>query len=186
LFSNSTDDSRTDKRVKKLELVKLYILRHAEAEEKSDSVDDFSRHLTARGRKRMGAAAVGMRRLKLNFDTILTSPLARALETAELIAQAYGNRPAPKKLPSLATGIAPAHVLNSLAPYARYQHVMIVGHEPQLSGLVSLLLVENPEALHIEFKKGACAAVELLDPTARGSGTLLWMLTARQLGKVRK
>lgn len=132
------------------------------------------------------AAAAGMRRLHLTFEAILTSPLARAAETAAIIAEAYDNKPSPKKFPSLETGIAPAQALTALAPFAHHQHLMIVGHEPQLSGLLSLLLSGSAELIHCDFKKGACAAVEVPDRFERGAGTLLCMLTARQLSKMRK
>lgn len=166
--------------------MKLYIVRHAEAEEQENPAKDAARQLTARGRERMRAAAAGMRRLHLTFEAILTSPLARAAETAAIIAEAYDNKPSPKKFPSLETGIAPAQALTALAPFAHHQHLMIVGHEPQLSGLLSLLLSGSAELIHCDFKKGACAAVEVPDRFERGAGTLLCMLTARQLSKMRK
>ncbi len=166
--------------------MKLYIVRHAEAEEPGDPANDALRQLTARGRERMRAAAAGMRRLHLIFDAILTSPLARAAETAAIIAEAYGERPSPKKFPSLEAGIAPLQALTALVPFARPQHLMIVGHEPQLSALLSLLLTGSAESIRSDFKKGACAAVGMPDRFERGAGTLLWMLTARQLSKIKK
>lgn len=166
--------------------MKLYLVRHAEAQDKADRADDASRRLTAHGRERTRAAAAGMRRLRLTFDAILTSRLVRAVETAEIIAQAYGNEPSPQKFPPLETGVAPAEALSAIVPFARHENVMIVGHEPQLSGLLSLLLTASAETLRSDFKKGACAAIEVPSRIERGVGTLLWMLTARQLGKMKK
>jgi len=80
----------------------LYILRHATAEEAASGGDDGARKLTERSKEKMRGAAAGMRAMGLKFETILTSPLARATETAELVASAYDNSPPPQVLPALA------------------------------------------------------------------------------------
>jgi len=63
---------------------------------------------------------------------------------------------------------------------------LIVGHEPQLSGLVSLLLTGSPDGLHLRFKKGACVALSVPKRFERGGAELGWMLTQRQLRRLRK
>src|SRR5262249_20580449 len=62
----------------------LYVLRHAQAEDKSEQGGDEARRLTPRGRDKMRSAAAGLRALRLRFDAIVTSPFARAAETAEI------------------------------------------------------------------------------------------------------
>ncbi len=164
----------------------LYIMRHATAEEAASDGDDGARRLTSRSRDRMGEAAAGMRTLGLKFDVILTSPLARAAETAELVSAAYGNEPAPQVLPALATGVAPAEVVSALKQFARYGEVMVVGHEPQLSNLASLLLTGSNDLVHLRLKTGSCVSLELPQRFDRGGGELRWMLTHRQLRRLRK
>lgn len=164
----------------------LYVLRHAQAEDRADQGGDEARRLTPRGRDRMRAAAAGLRAIGLKFDAILTSPLARAAETAEVVAAAYANDPPPQVMSALATGVAPAEAIGALVPFARYRHLMIVGHEPQLSGLVSMLLCGSSELVHLRFKKGGCVALELSDHFERGGAELLWMLSQRQLRKLSK
>lgn len=164
----------------------LYILRHAEAEETAASGGDEARKLTVHGKDRMSDAAAGMRAFGLKFDAILSSPLVRAGETAEIVAAEYSNSPPPQVLPALSGGVPPAQALTALAPFARYDHVLIVGHEPQLSGLVSLLLTGSPDGLHLRFKKGACVALSVPKRFERGGAELGWMLTQRQLRRLRK
>lgn len=163
----------------------LYVVRHALAEDTAAGGDE-ARHLTEVGRQRTLKAASGMQALGLEFDLILTSPLARAFETAEIIAGVYATGLAPQILPELATGIAPADAVAALAPHSRNDSLMIVGHEPQLSALVSILLTGERDMMHLRMRKGACVALEL--PPHRiqpGAAELHWMMTQRQLRKLR-
>ncbi len=164
----------------------LYVMRHALAEETAAGGDD-ARHLTDTGRQRTQKAALGMRSLGIEFGVILTSPVARAAETAEIVAAAYETRPTPRTMMELSTGVAPADAVAALAPYGRDESVMIVGHEPQLSALVSILLTGDPDGMHLRMRKGGCVALELpARKIERGAAELLWMMTPRQLRKVRK
>jgi phosphohistidine phosphatase len=165
----------------------LYIVRHGTAEnEPPPGGDDGARRLTARGREKVREAAAGMRALGLKFDAILASPLPRAAETAELIAATYAGNPAPEVLPALSTGVTPAETIAALKPYERHEHLMIVGHEPGLSGIASLLLTGSANSVSLEFKKSGMIALELHDGLARGGAQLLWMLTPRHLRRLRK
>jgi phosphohistidine phosphatase len=164
----------------------LYILRHATAEDLHPGSDDGARRLTERSREKMKSAASGFKTLDLRLDAILTSPLPRASETAELVANAYNNTPAPQVLPELGAGAAPSEVVSALRPFAKLDSVMIVGHEPQLSSLASLLLTGSPAGVHLLLRKGGCIALELPARFERGGAELQWMLTHRQLRKMRK
>lgn len=165
--------------------MKLYLVRHGEAEEGAGK-SDAARELTARGRERMHQAALGMQRLGLKFDPLLTSPVIRASATADIIASVYGNTVQPQELGALATSVDPADAVEVLARFTRPEAVMIVGHEPQLSRLVSLLLTGSGEMVHSQFKKGGCVALAVLEKIGRGDAELLWMLTNRQLRSLRK
>jgi phosphohistidine phosphatase len=163
----------------------LYIMRHAEAEAEAENGSDEARRLTARGREHTHDAAGGLRALGLRFDAILTSPLLRAAETAELVADEYASNPPPQILPALSPGIPPREAVGALNPFARHSKVLMVGHEPQLSKLLALLLTSNG-AFTVRLKKGACVALELPKAIEPGAAELLWMLTQRQLRKLRK
>ncbi len=99
--------------------MKLYVLRHAEAEDRGPGVEDGARRLTTRGKTRMREAAQGLQRLGVKFDAMLTSPLARAAETAAIVAAAYNNEPPPQVLADLATGVAPAELVTAMLPFTR-------------------------------------------------------------------
>jgi phosphohistidine phosphatase len=164
----------------------LYILRHATAEEAGPGGDDADRRLTERSRERMKGAAHGFKTLDIKLDAILTSPLPRASETADILAAAYENTPAPQVLPELGAGVAPSEVASALRPFAKLDSVMIVGHEPQLSALASLLLTGSPAGMHLLLRKGGCIGLALPTRFDRGGAELHWMLTHRQLRKLRK
>lgn len=164
----------------------LYILRHGDAEAQADSGGDDARRLTVRGKEKIRAAAAGMRSLGLKFAAILTSPLPRAAETADIVAAAYANDPSPQVLPALVVGVPAADAIAALGPLARHDSLLIVGHEPQLSGIVSMLLSGAGDAMHVRLKKGGCVALELPGRFERGSAELCWMMTARQLRRLRK
>ncbi|MFZ0245914.1 phosphohistidine phosphatase SixA [Candidatus Binatus sp.] len=164
----------------------LYILRHATAEEAASSGDDGARKLTERSKEKMRGAAAGLRAMVLKFDAILTSPLVRAAETAEIVSAAYENTPPPQVLPALATGVTAADAVAALRAFAKHGEVMIVGHEPQLSAVASILLTGAGDAAHMKLKTGGCIAIDLPARFERGGGELRWMLTHRQLRQMRK
>ncbi len=164
----------------------LYILRHGIAEDTAAGGDDGARKLTPKGRDKLRDAAEGKREFGLKFDAILTSPLARATETAEIVATAYANTPPPQVLPALATGVLPAEAASALRPFAKHKHVMIVGHEPQLSAIASLMLTGSADGAKIVLKKGGCIALDVPARAEKGGAELLWILTPRQLRKLRK
>jgi phosphohistidine phosphatase len=163
----------------------LYIMRHAEAEDEAESGGDEARPLTVHGRERTRDAASGLRALGLRFDAILTSSLLRAAETAELVADEYANDSPPQVVPAFSPDVSPREALAALTPFARHREVLVVGHEPQLSRLAGLLLTSNG-AVAIRLKKGACVALDLRKAIEPGAAELRWMLTQRQLRKLRK
>jgi phosphohistidine phosphatase len=164
----------------------LYVVRHALAEDLAAGGDE-ARRLTQSGRERTIKAAAGMRLIGMECDLMLSSPLARAFETAEIIASVFGSGLAPRVLPELATGVAPAGAVAALAAYGNADNLMVVGHEPQLSAIVSILLAGAPDAIHLRMRKGGCVALDLpasgIEP---GAAELLWMMTQRQLRRLRK
>jgi phosphohistidine phosphatase len=163
----------------------LYILRHGIAEDRSASGTDSDRRLTPRGRARMRRAAQGLRVLVERVDAILTSPYPRAAETAAIAAAALSQAPKPCELDALTPDVPPMETLRVLRSVAKAEHVMLVGHEPLLSGLASLLLSGSPDGVRIDVKKGGCLALAMR-ATAPRAATLLWMApprTLRRLGR---
>jgi phosphohistidine phosphatase len=163
----------------------LFIMRHGLAEEPTPKGDDSARKLTAKGSAKIRKAAAGLRAAGFAFNMILTSPIPRAMETAELVAKELGG-PKPKTVPELATGIAPAGLLEALIKLKLPESVLIVGHEPTLSRLASLMLTGSSESAGIKLKQGGIIALEFPDRTEGGAANLRWMMTQRQLRELRK
>ncbi|MGA2409906.1 MAG: phosphohistidine phosphatase SixA [Candidatus Binataceae bacterium] len=164
----------------------LYVLRHARAEDPTPGEDDSHRGLTQKGTDQMREAAAGMRAIGLKFDTILTSPLVRAVETSAIVADAYDGRPEPQILRSLVPSLSAEKAAEELVPFCERDNVLIVGHEPQLGLLVSLLLTGDPNMVKIDLKKGGCVALERLNWMDHSKAELIWMMTQKQLRKMRK
>jgi phosphohistidine phosphatase len=162
----------------------LYIMRHGLAEEPTPKGDDASRKLTAKGADKIRKAAAGIRAMGLALDMILTSPVARAAETAEIVANELGGA-RPKAMPELSTGASPAGALDALAKQRLSESVLVVGHEPTLSRLASLMLTGSSESVGIKLKQGGVIALEFPDRVERGAAQLRWMMTQRQLRQLR-
>jgi phosphohistidine phosphatase len=162
----------------------LYIMRHGLAEEPTPKGDDAARKLTAKGIDKIRKAAAGMRATGLALNLILSSPITRALETAEIVAGELGG-PKPRPVPELSTGASPANALETLVKQRLPESVLVVGHEPTLSRLASLMLTGSSESVAIKLKPGGVIALEFADRVERGVATLRWMMTQRQSRQLR-
>lgn len=156
----------------------LYFLRHGKAEERALGGSDAERRLTERGIAEMRAEAVGIAARKLQIDAIISSPLPRALQTAELVATAFGLPPSSIRIEAaLVSGQFDLSELQRLlAGKPREYRVLFVGHEPDLSYLVQVLIGGEP----VEMKKGALALVET-ERVAAGGGVLRWLAPPKSL-----
>jgi len=162
--------------------MELLVVRHAIAEDReayaASGRDDALRPLTARGARKMRRAARGLRELVPAIDVLVTSPLTRASETAEIIRRAY-------KLDAIETApvLQPSSVLDDVVSWlARFETgvVGIVGHEPQLGRLVTCFLTGTDRSA-VELKKGAACLIEFEERPGAGKGTLIWSVPPRTL-----
>lgn len=161
------------------ETFELYLIRHGVAEDAGEAwPDDTKRPLTHKGAARVRQEAAGLDRLGVGFDQILTSPLVRARQTAELLAGSLEPHPPLAVAAALAPEGSIAQVLEELARHVRRPRIALVGHEPGLGTLAAKLLGLRGA---VAFKKGAVCRidVESLPPTR--PGTLRWMATPRML-----
>jgi phosphohistidine phosphatase len=163
----------------------LYIMRHGLAEEPTPKGDDAARQLTAEGVDKIRKAAAGLRAAGFSFEMILTSPIIRARETADLVAQEFDGLK-PRAMPELTTGASPNGALEALSKLQLPESVIAVGHEPTLSRLAALLLSGSSESMEIRLKQGGVIALEFGDRVERGGAKLRWMMTQRQLRQLRK
>ena len=157
----------------------LYLIRHGVAEERGEAwPDDAKRPLTERGMSRVRKAARGLARLGVSIDVVLTSPLVRARQTAELIADGFDSRPPLVTSEALAPGGSYQAVLADLEKHARRGRIALVGHEPGIGELAARLIgTRHP----VEFKKGAICRIDVETMPPAGPGNLRWFLTPKIL-----
>jgi phosphohistidine phosphatase len=161
----------------------LFILRHGLAVEPSAAgfARDSDRALTPKGERKLRRIAEALAELEVDFDWILSSPYVRARQTAEIMADSLHAR---KKV-QLCEHLTPAGSVKKLIELIEQrkpmpENVLLVGHEPYLSGLVSLLLAGDSEIQMVMKKGGVCKL--LLDEIEAGRcATLEWLLTPKQL-----
>src|SRR5207253_576323 len=140
---------------------KLYILRHGDAVEHGDPrYKENERPLTTKGIQRTKQLAHVLREMEITMDAVLTSPLTRARETAEIIARGLKLQDVLRETDHLAPSGSMeelVHQLNTIRPMPK--NIMLVGHEPYLSGFISLLCTGGP-GLPVVFKKGALCRLD--------------------------
>lgn len=166
--------------------MELYLLRHAEAVPHGDAAfdRDSDRPLTADGEKRMRRVAAGMRQLDLAADPILSSPFVRARQTAEIAAQALTAMDKLTLTDSLAADGDPAGLIAEIQRHYRSaKSILLVGHEPYLSGLISQLLTGH-DTLSLNFRKAALAKLTVTSLHYGRCAALDWFLTPRQLERI--
>jgi phosphohistidine phosphatase len=161
----------------------LYILRHGIAVEPGSPgyAKDADRALTPEGERKLRRITEAMEALDLSFDLILSSPYLRARQTAEIVAEAHKAR---KRL-DYSDSLTPGGSTKKLVEYLdRLQpppdSVLLVGHEPYLSGLVSLLVTGN-ESFCLVLKKGGLCKLAAESLKHGRCATLEWLLTPKQM-----
>ncbi len=156
----------------------VYFLRHgiADAPPGADMTHDADRPLTDAGVTRMKAEARRLRDIGLKLDLILTSPLARARQTAEIVARRLDVELVEEA--ALAPGFDAAAAAQIVARYPAARAIMLVGHEPDMSTTVSALI----GGARVEMKKGGLARVEVEWKEAGAlAGTLIWLVPPKVL-----
>ena len=143
--------------------MKVYLVRHAEAVDAAQTHEagsDTDRWLNARGREQARVLARLLREQGVAPDAVLTSPLPRAVSTAELVADGLGFLGVVEVLPSLTPGAHPRRAAQQIP--AAGASVVVVGHEPGISALGALLLGKPSFP---PFRTGQACAIEDGAPT---------------------
>jgi phosphohistidine phosphatase len=143
----------------------LYFLRHGEANWPNWQKPDDERPLTKSGKKEMHQFAKFLARTKAKPSLILTSPLPRAAQTAEIAAEHLKIKCREEKL--LAPGFSKRELERVLEKYPK-ENLMLVGHEPDFSGTIAALTGAS-----LKLSKAGVALVDV-DPTSQ-KGRLLWL-----------
>jgi phosphohistidine phosphatase len=161
--------------------MELLIIRHAIAFERDRLRwrDDAARPLSPAGARRARKAAAGLKEISKPPDLLLTSPLVRARQTAQILTE-VGGWPEAEEAPELSPGQRAAAVLARLGKVPG-KRVAIVGHQPELGALLTACLLGEGQVLPIEMKKNAVACVSFEGTARAGRAALKWLATPRML-----
>jgi phosphohistidine phosphatase len=163
--------------------MELYLLRHGLAVERGTPgfEDDAARPLTPKGRRQLRKISAAIKKMERDFDLILSSPFLRSKQTAEIVAAGLKRSRRLKFSNALAPGGQASILLRQLERHRPApKKILLVGHEPDLSRLVSLL-VTGGLTLQLELKKAGLCKLEVEALRAGQCATLAWLLTPKQL-----
>ena len=163
--------------------MELYFLRHAIAEDRTGSrlISDKDRQLTSKGAKKMECVAKGMKNLELSFDLVLSSPYLRAKQTAEIVVKSFHLQKALEFSSHLIPEGNPKELIEELnVSYHKKKNILLVGHEPFLSSLISLL-VSGKTDMSITLKKAGLCKLSVERLQYEHCATMEWLLTPRQI-----
>ena len=161
--------------------MKLYLLRHGKATAKGGATVDANRTLTPGGRKCTEETLQSVRK-SCQPNLIGSSPLLRALETAEIASRVLKVRELPLSLDCLRPGTTPAAVVRWLRT-RETSAILLVGHMPDLAILAAYLVSGTPSG-GIALKKSGLCCIEMKGKARRGAGRLEWLVTPSLLGSI--
>jgi len=163
-------------------VLELYLIRHGVAAERGPEYpDDSKRPLTSKGIAGVRREAKGLNALGITIDLIVTSPLTRTRQTAQIIAETLSNKPAVVQSDALAPAGTPAAVMQEIARHAKKGRLALVGHDPNISELAGRLIgARSP----VEFKKGAMCRIDFDVLPPKALGQLRWFMPPRFLRKL--
>jgi phosphohistidine phosphatase len=157
--------------------MELYLFRHGIAEDAKPGRPDANRALTDEGKKKVADVVKAARRAGVEPSLIVSSPYVRAVETARIAAEVFEYKRDVVRTEALVPHGSPEKVWAELRDYREEAAILLAGHEPLLSHLVSFLLASP--ALRVEMKKSAMVRIDVESFGAMPHGTLRWMITAK-------
>ena len=154
----------------------VYFLRHANAGKPlANPKRDEKRALDEDGIEQCGTVGRALTALDVQVDTMISSPLKRAAQTASLV----GNELSYEGKLQFEDALRPGATFNDfrrmLEKYAKQEAIMVVGHNPSLSEFLGRILSETGCEAGTDLKKGGVAKVEI----ERNSAVLQWCLTPK-------
>jgi phosphohistidine phosphatase len=162
--------------------LELYLIRHGIAAERGEEYpDDSKRPLTSEGITRLRREAKALDALDISFDQILSSPLVRAKQTADVLSEGMKGKPPVSIADALTPAGTPAAVIQELSKHMRKACIALVGHEPNIGELAAHLIGAK---VALPFKKGAICRIDFAVFPPKGRGQLVWFLPPRVLRKV--
>jgi phosphohistidine phosphatase len=157
----------------------LFVLRHGEAGKTIPSgSSDSKRPLTVAGEKEIVIISKALRKMGVRLDVILTSPLKRARQTADIVAKEFKAQNKLRQVRELAPEGNKSILYQSLTSFKEGTSLLLVGHNPYLSELVSEV-VTNDSSVRLDLKKGGIARIRIIAAAPKLKGELRWLLTPR-------
>jgi len=157
--------------------MKLYVLRHGIAEDDSPTGADADRRLTEPGKGKLRRVLARAREAGAQPATVLTSPLVRARETAEIAREELCFADEAIVCDKLVPWVSAFELWEEMHAWKEQSPLLLCGHNPQLSELVSAAV--GGRAWGIEMKKGALAFLQVESFGGSPRGSLVWLLTAK-------
>jgi phosphohistidine phosphatase len=162
--------------------LELYLIRHGVAADRSDEYpDDSKRPLTNGGISRLRKEAKALDELGVALDHIITSPLVRTRQTADIFAESLKSKPSVSQSDALAPAGTSSAVIQELAKHMRKGRIALVGHEPNIGELAGRLIGAR---MPLEFKKGGICRIDFEVFPPKGIGQLRWFVTPRMLREI--
>lgn len=163
-------------------MLELYLIRHGVAAERGDDYpDDSKRPLTSNGIARLRREVEALNELGVSFDLIISSPLTRTKQTADIFAEGLKSKPQVITVDAMAPAGTPSAVIQELAKHVRKARIALVGHEPNIGELAARLIGAR---VPLAFKKGAVCRIDFDVPPPKGTGHLVWFATPKMLRKL--
>ena len=163
--------------------MELFIIRHAIAEPlgKPNEFSDERRALTDEGRNRMREIVKGLIKLGVQIDLIITSPLVRAIETAEIVSTGLElSKKEMRQTLNLAPGGSIEALFAEIKTHSEVESVALVGHQPDLGNIISKIISDDGDAA-IQLKKGSVCCLNISETVPALRGEVVWLLAPREL-----
>lgn len=155
----------------------IYLLRHGDAS--NEVLNDKTRPLSEEGKISIGSVARYIYRQKMGITRIITSPLLRAWQTAEIVTDVLNLGGKIEKLEDLLPGSNPQNIVHESTTLNNDERVLLVGHQPFLGMLISHLICNGIS--QVEVKKASLSCVEIQRPINIGKGVLKFLINPENI-----
>lgn len=166
--------------------MELFILRHGEAGQRSNSSDRI-RPLTSAGKSEIFEIAKALKIIGLKFDLVVTSPLKRAYDTAMIVSEVFNIGNKVQVWNELSPEGQRTEIYRKISQLSEEYAVLIVGHQPLLGEMINDMIHKAKSSpCNLLLKKGGIARIRLLRKSNIPKGELKWLLSPRILKNIYK
>jgi phosphohistidine phosphatase len=159
--------------------MELFVLRHGDAGKTIPSgSSDSKRPLTVAGEKEMVIISKALRKMGVRLDVILTSPLKRARQTADIVAKEFKAQNKIRQVRELSPEGSKKALYQSLSSFKEGTSILLVGHNPYLSEMVSEVVTDG-SSVRLDIKKGGIVRIRVTSAPPKLEGELRWLITPR-------